>query len=241
MAPYPLPHVMPRGRTSTRIRPQWALVIAARRASLGITQEEVAARTGDVLNQKNVSDFEGGRVHLADTTVPRAAALARALEWSLFELQEATGVDLGLTRHADSTLRPVAMSGVPTYPLTAALHDAPPLPTTVMLSPRTDAQPHPPQLRAYVMPSDEMQVAGQRSIHPGDYVVTDLGDHRLVHNALYVVTRNGTAYVRRFKDTEMGSGFYADNVSYDPIPATGTHIVGRVYRLSSADRAPTLN
>ena len=116
----------------------------------------------------------------------------------------------------------------------------PPEPISVMLGPAKDGQPHPENLRAFLMDSDEMMVPGQRSIHPGDYIVTDLNDQTLVPNALYVVVRNGKAHVRRLKDTEMGRGFYADNVSYDPFPATGTRVVGRVYRLAS-DRTPTLN
>lgn len=213
-----------------------------RRTQLGLSQEAVSGRTGDLVAQRTVSHLENGKIYPTELTMARVTALARALDWTLFEMQEALGIDLGLTRNPASTLRPVAFGGVPTYPLAATLSDAlPPHPVSVMLSPRSDGQAHPPRLRAYVMPTDEMQVPGQRSIHPGDYVVTDLDDHALVHNALYVVTRNGTPYVRRYKDTEMGSGFYADNVSYDPIPAHGTHVIGRVYRLSSADRAPTLN
>jgi len=229
---------MPRGRPSTKNRPQWALAIAARRASLGLTQEELADRSG-VLSQKVVSDFENARTDLRETSVPRAAALARALGWSLYELQDATGVDLGLGRNPNSALTVAAVHGVEVFPLAAA--DNALLPAyghSVMLAPRSDGQPHPPHLRAFVMNSDEMTVLGQRSLHEGDYVVTDLHDQSLNHNDLYVIVRNGQVHVRRFKATEMGRGFYADNVTHDPIPTSGTRIVGRVYRLWS-DRAPS--
>lgn len=234
---------MPRGRPSAKVKPQWALALASRRAALGLTQDDIADRTEGVLGQKNVSDFENARVDIRDTTVTRVAALARALEWTLFDLQDALGVNLGLGQNPASTVMPLAVHTVPSYPMGAALNPSlPPHAYSVMLGMRRDGRAHPKTLKAFVMDSDEMTVPGQRSLHPGDYVVVNLEDHELKAGDMYMVTRNGKAHVRRYKETEMGNGFYADNVSYDPLPMNGTQLIGRVYRLSSPDRAPaTMN
>lgn len=234
--------IMPRGRPSTKEKPRWALALASRRAALDFTQDEVADRTEGVLNQKNVSDFENARVDLRDTTVTRAAALARALDWTLFDLQDATGIDLGLGRNPASTVKPLAAHGVPLYPMKAAVNPSlPPYEFSVMLQPRRDGQPHPATLKAFVMDSDEMTVPGKRSLSEGDYVVVDMAAHELEHGQQYVVQRNGTVHVRRYKENEMGRGYYADNVLHEPIPTQGTKVIGRVYRLSSPDRSPMLN
>jgi transcriptional regulator with XRE-family HTH domain len=75
--------------------PDWARALKARRAFLGKTQEKVAADGGDVLSQGIVTDLETGRARLDRTSAPRLLALARGLDWSPVELEEAAGVYLG--------------------------------------------------------------------------------------------------------------------------------------------------
>jgi transcriptional regulator with XRE-family HTH domain len=64
-----------------------------------LTQEDIAARTGDAVSQRTVSHLEAGSIDLGSIAATRLAALTRALKWSLADLQEATGVDLGLQPH----------------------------------------------------------------------------------------------------------------------------------------------
>jgi transcriptional regulator with XRE-family HTH domain len=61
-----------------------------------LTQEDIAARTGDAISQRTISHLEAGSIDLGSIAATRLSALARALKWSLVDLQEATGVDLGL-------------------------------------------------------------------------------------------------------------------------------------------------
>lgn len=78
--------------------PPWAQAIRARRESLGtskadrVTQEDVAARTGDLLSQRTVSHIEQGSIELDNLAYGRVVALAKALNWTLPELQAATGL-----------------------------------------------------------------------------------------------------------------------------------------------------
>lgn len=87
---------------SNHVAPPWADVLRRRREELSeregvrVTQEEVSARTNDLVAQRTVSHLEKGTVDLASLAITRVAALARALRWTLYELQQATGVDLGI-------------------------------------------------------------------------------------------------------------------------------------------------
>lgn len=82
--------------------PLWAQAIRARREALGksegdkVTQEEVAARTGDALSQRTVSHLEKGTIDITSLAYGRVVALAKALNWTLPELQTATGIDMAL-------------------------------------------------------------------------------------------------------------------------------------------------
>ncbi len=75
--------------------PKWATVLRLRRVELRLSQEEVAERTGHLIAQRTISHLETGRTHLTAFSYARVAALARALEWTLAEMQEGTGLDLG--------------------------------------------------------------------------------------------------------------------------------------------------
>ena len=63
---------------------------------MGLTQEQIQEKSGDILTQTNISDIECGRVHLENVGLVKALALTRALEWSLHDLQRETGIDLGV-------------------------------------------------------------------------------------------------------------------------------------------------
>ena len=85
-----------RKRDQKEYVPDWALVIRARRIRLGYTQEDVQAKSGDILTQSNISDIERGKVQLENVGLVKALALTRALGWTLLELQKETGIDLGI-------------------------------------------------------------------------------------------------------------------------------------------------
>ena len=88
---------------ATKPPPPWAQAIRARRESLGtskadrVTQEDVAARTGDLLSQRTVSHIEKGSIELNSLAYGRVVALAKALNWTLPEFQAATGLEVDET------------------------------------------------------------------------------------------------------------------------------------------------
>jgi transcriptional regulator with XRE-family HTH domain len=98
---------MPPMTTPQPSKSRAAQQLRLRRAQLGLTQEGVSGQSmsneGEVLiSQRTVSDLEKGNVALIDLSARRLVALARALNWSLPELQRATGIDLGLEDVGDN-------------------------------------------------------------------------------------------------------------------------------------------
>jgi transcriptional regulator with XRE-family HTH domain len=77
-------------------RPAWAQAIYLRRIHIGKSQEQVALDARD-LSQRTVSDVEQGKTSPLDLTTQRVIALARGLNWSPREMQEATGLNLGFS------------------------------------------------------------------------------------------------------------------------------------------------
>ncbi|GAA4001978.1 hypothetical protein GCM10022631_10700 [Deinococcus rubellus] len=82
--------------------PSWSLALKARRDDLSkkegdrVTQEDVAARTGDLVSQRTVSHLEQGTLELGSLAFSRVVALAKALRWTLPDMQRATGLDLDI-------------------------------------------------------------------------------------------------------------------------------------------------
>lgn len=96
--------------------PRWAQAIRARREALGrsegdkVTQEEIAARTGDVVSQRTISHLEKGSIEISGLAYSRVVALAKALNWSLPEFARATGLDPdGLDEAAPAPAREIEL------------------------------------------------------------------------------------------------------------------------------------
>ncbi|WP_425321347.1 helix-turn-helix domain-containing protein [Deinococcus humi] len=85
---------MARGPEPKAPRPAWSTALRARRIQLNLRQEDVAARTEDLVSQGTISDLERGKTHLMNITAPRVVALADALEWTPQDFEKATGVPI---------------------------------------------------------------------------------------------------------------------------------------------------
>lgn len=115
--------IMSRGPSPKNKVPSWALELKARRTRLGLTQEELLGRIGDVMSQAYLSDIERGKVELQNISINKITALARALEWTLYDLQETTGVDIGIGKpESNVTIIPDDQVVImcPAYPLSDA-------------------------------------------------------------------------------------------------------------------------
>lgn len=212
--------------------PAWALALRMRRVELGnLTQEDIQARSEDQISQGTVSDLERGKIALDSLNVRRASALARALNWTLAEMQRATGVDLGIM---DATL--IAEGTADVYPLRAALTpDQPGAPV--------DHEAVAPGLKRPLLlraDTDEMQGLSPASIRPGSTLHLDLDRTTPEEGRVYVLTDDGGVHLRLYTVTRLGPVFRADNRTHEDIPAQDAHIVGMVVEVAT-DYHPELN
>lgn len=225
---------MPRGRPSRVAAPAWALSIKMRRLAKGIGQEAAVERGGDVFTQGWLSDLERGKIDLRQAGFVKVVALARALDWTLGELQEATGIDLGVeTARLEFVSDRIAL----VYPLaTASQNDAEALPGAELLR-----GVHPERFRIFRVDVPDMDASTLTAVRPGEHVYVDLDDTTPQEGHVYVITHDGRPRVRRYAETPFGFAWVADNRDFDPIPPTRADVIGRVYRVTSDRVDPKSN
>lgn len=85
-------------------RPAWADAIRERRLrTLKLSQEGVAANSGDALSQTDVSRLERGRLHpVDDLPVAKFFGLLTGYGWTLSQFEEETGLELPFTSQAQA-------------------------------------------------------------------------------------------------------------------------------------------
>ena len=211
--------------------PKWALALKLRRTELGKTQDDIVAESNDLMTQAWVTDIERGRTDLLKAGMEKVVALARALEWSLEDMQEATGLDLGM-----AVLKPKSIRFEPVYLLSEATKSQPRSEGSIVLQDSVN----PPRFRVFIMEGDEMVSSLPNVIHPGYSVYTDLDSVRPIEGKDYVIVYEGVAHVRTFTQTPLGPAFAATNPTHPLIPATA-NVVGRVYRRVGVQDDLTLN
>ncbi|GEM88145.1 helix-turn-helix domain-containing protein [Meiothermus granaticius] len=74
------------------VREPWGEVLFQRRKMLGLTQAQMQDRTG--MSQSYVAHIEAGRYHPLQMAVTRLFPYIAALDWTLHEFLEATGLEL---------------------------------------------------------------------------------------------------------------------------------------------------
>lgn len=223
---------IPMTRPPTPLRkrkPEWALAIELRRTQLQLSQEVVAERAE--MSQSYYSDIERGSKELMGLTLGKLLGLARALDWTLLDMQRATGVDFGLAE-----LELVGEGSADVYPLDAALDPSRPG------APVDHDAVAPGIVRPLLLRADteEMQGTTRASIRPGSILHVDLDDTELDEGRVYVITDEDGPHVRLYTVTRLGAVFRAENRIFEDIPADEARVVGRVVSVAS-DYDPNLN
>lgn len=91
----------------TTEKPAWAQALKARRAEVVGSQEELSARTN--ISQSLISQLERGSQHPGSVAVERFGRLLDALNWTVHEFSEATGVDIpGLVTPGQTGIPPLS-------------------------------------------------------------------------------------------------------------------------------------
>lgn len=209
------------------------MALKLRRVGLGMAQDDVAAASGDAFSQRLVSDLEVGKVYLGDISITRASALARALQWTLSEMQAATGIDLGIAEV-------VALSGAsdptPIYSL-RQLGNPDAQPDGVNITPNPG--PHPKTWMQTFMDGDDMDPR----IRDGESIYFDT-DKTTPDRGVYVIRYRDRAYVRRYSQLPTGPAWTADNPAFAHqfIPdGPDVTVLGKVYRVVGIRDGKALN
>jgi len=81
--------------SAVKEQPRWADAIRLRRNQLRRSQEEIAARSGDAIHQVKVSRVERGLIHpVKGLSFEELLGLIKALDWTVQEFSQATGLDV---------------------------------------------------------------------------------------------------------------------------------------------------
>ena len=221
-------------KASNATLPAWARALRVRRAVLGISQEEVAARS-EVLNQTTVSELENGKYEIGNLTASRLAALARGLQWTLAELEREVGVDFGLGAYMDAaTAQPLQgeYQQRPVFHLSALTERLPQPIEYAWLPPgKGDDQDY---TIALLIENTEMERMG-RSLHPDDIVFVRTDQTTPVPDQIYAVMTEMGVLIRRFVQTPIGAAFSADNpaLAGQLLSPDSVTVLGHVYRVFS--------
>jgi SOS-response transcriptional repressor LexA len=81
---------------TAEVAPEWAIRLATRRNyELRISQEKLAARTGDLLSQADISRIETGKKHpVFELSDPELVAYIKSLGWSVLDFMRVTELDV---------------------------------------------------------------------------------------------------------------------------------------------------
>ncbi|GGM54104.1 hypothetical protein GCM10008956_32470 [Deinococcus arenae] len=209
------------------------MALKLRRVGLGMAQDDVAAASGDAFSQRLVSDLEVGKVYLGDISITRASALARALQWTLSEMQAATGIDLGI---AEAVALPGTGDPTPIYSL-RQLGNPDAQPDGVNITPNPG--PHPKTWMQTFMDGDDMDPR----IRDGESIYFDT-DKTTPDRGVYVIRHRDRAYVRRYSQLPTGPAWTADNPAFAHqfIPdGPDVTVLGKVYRVVGIRDGKALN
>jgi repressor LexA len=210
--------------------------LRARREQLELSQEQLALVAGDLVSQSAVSDLETGRTTLEKLEARRVAALARALNWTLPELQEATGIDLAAPRLEPGdrvshptpgvflTARRLASASAPTH-ANDSLEDVQIwVPNELM---RRGTEP-------FVVDGASMSP----SLENGEVALCDTRDTELRDGKVYVLTVKGDGEcIKRAR--RVGDQWFltSDNPKFQSFTRDSVSIIGRVYHVMPRGRA----
>lgn len=220
-------------------KPEWARAIEVRRVELQLSQE-LAAEAGN-LSQTYYSEIERGEKELTGLTHTKLLGLARGLQWTLGELEKATGVDLGVvtswTLAGHSTGDDVTSSTrvrVPVYALAAAgagIWSEEEAVTYIEVEPEIASRPN----------RVTFQVDGssmEPTLEHGDFIHVDVADRDIRDDKVYVVLMlsNGVV-VKRARVYEGGVvELVSDNKNHPSVRPDEARIIGRVCAVTPRTR-----
>ena len=234
--------------------PKWASAIQARRKELGLTQEALASRSGDLLAQRTISDLERGAINPLHLKAERFYALLRALKWTPEEFAEATGLEIVPVYEHQESLgtatvsaptsgayvrvdeaevesergRPVIPGGLVMVPVVGAANGGRPMEYAIPVQKELVR----PNTFAFEVHGDSMDDGSETAIKDGDWVLVDTSLTDPVPGKVFLVELEGDGYtVKRLRKIGDQYWLVSDNPEGESIPLDRiARIVGQVYR-----------
>jgi SOS-response transcriptional repressor LexA len=202
--------------------PDWALAIKKRRQELGMSQEDLAYRSG--LSQSTISLIERGIQNPLRLSVGHFYALLRALEWGLHSFVEATGLEIPEAFYSKADALPASVKFVPI--LGSATGGKPfeyPIPRSL----------YRPGSAVYEVQGDSMDDGTERAIRDGDLVLVDTNLTELRPGKVYVVEILGDGLTVKEARKLNGEWLLIPwNPQHPPLWAEEVRVLGEVYAVS---------
>jgi repressor LexA len=202
--------------------PDWALAIKKRRQELGMSQEDLAYRSG--LSQSTISLIERGIQNPLRLSVGHFYALLRALEWGLHSFVEATGLEIPEAFYSKVDVLPASVKFVPI--LGSAMGGKPfeyPIPRSL----------YRPGSAVYEVQGDSMDDGTERAIPDGDLVLVDTNLTELHPGKVYVVEILGDGLT--VKEARKLNGEWLLilwDPAHAPLRVEEVRVLGEVYAVS---------
>lgn len=227
---------MPRGPVVIVEEPPWALAIRKRRSLLGLSQEAVAAASGDVLHQATVSRLERGLIHpVHGLSAAQLEGLLRALRWTPEEFTQATGLEIPSIytqpkRGGDA--KPVPSDEIELVPVIGSAAGGRPWPEVERIPiPKRWLRPGSIVFR---VEGDSMDNGEEDGIRDGDYVLVDQNLKEFREGKVFLVEIVGDGLtIKRARRTKNGWVLVSDNPKGPILTPDEAKIVGEVYRVIS--------
>lgn len=194
---------------------------------MGLSQEDVAARSQDRLSQTAVSRLERGLVHpVFSLSAAELDALLKALNWSPREFSEATGlevplmyVEAGVTATDDVVWLPVVATGTAGRPWPQE---------GVLPVPREFVRPGSILIR---VEGDSMDTGDEQGLRDGDLVLVDQNLRDLRPGKVYALEIIGDGItIKRARKSRTGWIFVSDNPMGPVLEPDEVIVLGEVYR-----------
>jgi transcriptional regulator with XRE-family HTH domain len=206
--------------------PPWANALKLRRVALGKSQEEVA-NDSQVLTQRTVSELENAKYTPDSLTVSRLVALARGLEWTLFDLQTATGLDLSLGEPGEKLI-PAPVQTFKLFPIREA---------TKWPAAMDDFKEWPAHVwNQHARPGLAVFFEGEDPSQGGTLHYIDTHDRNPESEQFYLVVTEGQAKICEYK-ANTGIGIYLSPTGiHNPTDVT---VIGHRYMQTTMRPAPS--
>lgn len=208
-------------------------VLRARRVEIGKRQDDLA--NDAEVSQKLISEIERGEQSLLAVGIGRARNIARALRWSLNDLQAATGLDLGV--EAQQSAQANAPGDLSNFlanpPVVPGGRFVPSAPLSQYGSPKSltfiPDEINRPGIQVVILDNPTMKAGGMAY---GATLYIDTAERAPEKGRVYLVKNNGKHEIRRAAVHGGDVWLYLDSPEHGGPPAqlNELSVLGRVFK-----------